>query len=85
MTLRLGVKRLRILRVFLAFLDELPGFQRNVLEVMRQPLEEGSVTMPGQLPLGGLCVLSHKVVRYSPTVVTRTLQGAGWPRVLTLW
>lgn len=27
------------------FLDELPEFKRNVLEVMRQPLEEGSVTI----------------------------------------
>ncbi len=27
------------------FLDELPEFQRNVLEVMRQPLEEGYVTI----------------------------------------
>lgn len=27
------------------FLDELPEFQRNVLEVMRQPLEEGHVTI----------------------------------------
>lgn len=27
------------------FLDELPEFTRNVLEVMRQPLEEGSVTI----------------------------------------
>ncbi len=27
------------------FLDELPEFERNVLEVMRQPLEEGSVTI----------------------------------------
>ena len=27
------------------FLDELPEFQRNVLEVMRQPLEEGLVTI----------------------------------------
>src|SRR5438270_1376460 len=27
------------------FLDELPEFQRNVLEVMRQPLEYGSVTI----------------------------------------
>jgi magnesium chelatase family protein len=27
------------------FLDELPEFQRNVLEVMRQPLEEGAVTI----------------------------------------
>ena len=27
------------------FLDELPEFKRNVLEVMRQPIEEGSITI----------------------------------------
>jgi len=27
------------------FLDELPEFQRNVLEVMQQPLEDGPVTI----------------------------------------
>jgi magnesium chelatase family protein len=27
------------------FLDELPEFQRNVLEVMRQPVEDGTVTI----------------------------------------
>jgi magnesium chelatase family protein len=29
----------------IVFLDELPEFQRNVLEVMRQPLEDGTVTI----------------------------------------
>ena len=27
------------------FLDELPEFRRNVLEVLRQPMEDGSVTV----------------------------------------
>ena len=27
------------------FLDELPEFPRNVLELLRQPLEEGGVTL----------------------------------------
>ncbi len=27
------------------FLDELPEFRKNVLEVMRQPLEDGRVTI----------------------------------------
>ena len=30
------------------FLDELPEFKRTVLEVMRQPMEERKVTIPGQ-------------------------------------
>jgi magnesium chelatase family protein len=27
------------------FLDELPGFRRRTLEVLRQPLEDGQVTI----------------------------------------
>jgi magnesium chelatase family protein len=49
------------------FLDELPEFQRNVLEVMRQPLEDGmvtiaraavSVTIPSQFMLAAAMNLS---------------------------
>jgi magnesium chelatase family protein len=29
----------------LLFLDQLPGFRRHVLEVLRQPLEEGLVRL----------------------------------------
>jgi magnesium chelatase family protein len=44
------------------FLDELPEFPRNVLEVMRQPLEDGAVciaraamslTFPSRFMAGG--------------------------------
>ena len=39
------------------FLDELPEFRKNVLEVMRQPLEDGHVTIARA---GGLLHLSRK-------------------------
>lgn len=42
------------------FLDELPEFKRNVLEVMRQPLEEGTITISrvaGSLTYPSQCVL----------------------------
>jgi hypothetical protein len=67
------------------FLDELPEFRRHVLEVMRQPLEEGSqeYNLPHIIDLTALAMLAERL--NPPRDVRRTCSrsvgtyGHGWP------
>ena len=64
------------------FLDELTEFQKPVLEVLRQPLEDGTVTVSGLVPGSTIVVSESKVpsgyvLDTTPAYSRRSVRGPG--------
>jgi replication-associated recombination protein RarA len=64
------------------FLDELPEFNRHVLEVLREPLESGHIVIIWITGAPGLFLCASALTEWADTVTLRIVVSIGAPRCL---